>query len=71
MKTEPTPCPDCSNLQVSGTFTQRPCDENRKPYRVQLIFGGRTIIAGYYDTLEMARAGACGTGYTIAKLAEE
>lgn len=65
------PCPHCSNLEVTGVFTQRPCDKNTKPYRVSLTFGGRTIIAGYYDSLDMARAAACGTKYVISKLAEK
>lgn len=54
------PCQSCAHLEISGTYKPHPLDSSDKPLRVQKTKGGATIIYGGFDTIEMARAGACG-----------
>ena len=59
-------CPTCSHLQPSGTFKTHPMEKPPlKPFRVQSERDGSTLFHGDYDTIEMARAGACGSDAVI------
>lgn len=61
--TPPAPgaCPDCGQLQVSGTFRTLPAEDlPLKPYRTVIHSEGKCTILGDSDTIEMARASACG-----------
>lgn len=61
-----TSCPKCGNIQPSGTFETHPTEKPPlKPFRVQAEQQGRTINFGDFDTLELARAGACGTAGAV------
>lgn len=62
----PVPYPACSHLQPSGTFKTRLMEKPPlKAFRVQSERDGSTLNYGEYDTLEMARAGACGIDAVI------
>ena len=51
----------CSNIQPHGTFKTRPNEKPPlKPFRVQSSREDETIYFGDFDSIEMARAGACG-----------
>ena len=55
------PCPRCGHLQVSGTFRTSPGEKSPlKPYRTEQRYPSGADILGYSDTIEMARAAACG-----------
>ena len=56
-----SPCPHCAHLEISGTYKPHPLDKCEKPLRVQSVRGETAINHGDFETLEMARAGACGT----------
>ena len=56
-----THCPHFSHLEISGTYKPHPMDKSKKRLRVQSVRGGTTIYHGDFDSVEMARAGACGT----------
>ena len=59
-------CPICGHIQPSGTFKTHPLEKPPlKRFRVQSERDGSTLNHGDYDTLEMARAGACGSDAVI------
>lgn len=59
-------CPICSQLQVTGTFKTHPTERAPlKPFRVQRENLSGTVVLGDYDSIELARAAACGTNFEI------
>lgn len=54
-------CSDCAHLEISGTYKPHPLDKCEKPLRVQSVRDGVTINHGDFVSIELARAGACGT----------
>ena len=62
-------CPECGHLQPTGTFTRQPHDKAKEPFRV--VFSakdGKTIFVES-NTIQMARAAACGSDAKILSLA--
>lgn len=61
------PCPICSHMQPVGTFRTNSIEKPPLlPFRVQTEKDDGTMIHhGDYDSIEMARASACGSSAII------